>query len=77
MDIRENIDSRDGILYVDQKTRGGLGIEVLDLKNKSLLCKWLFKLLNEDGVWHELIRNKYLHSKTLSQVEAKPLDSHF
>jgi hypothetical protein len=34
-------------------------------------------LLNEDGVWHELIRNKYLHSKTLSQVEAKPLDSFF
>jgi hypothetical protein len=34
MDIRENIDSRDGILYADQKNRGGLGIEVLDIKTR-------------------------------------------
>jgi hypothetical protein len=33
------------------KDQGGLGIEVLELKNKSLLSKWLFKLINEDGVW--------------------------
>ena len=31
------------------KDQGGLGVEVLELKNKSLLCKWLFKILNEDG----------------------------
>jgi hypothetical protein len=59
------------------KEQGGLGIEVLDLKNKCLLSKWLFKLLNEDGVWQELLRNKYLHSKTLSQVSAQPFDSPF
>jgi hypothetical protein len=28
----------------------GLGIEVLELKNKCLLNKWLFKLFNEEGV---------------------------
>jgi hypothetical protein len=50
------------------KDQGGLGIEVLELKNKSLLSKWLFKLINEDGVWQEILRNKYLHSKTLSHV---------
>jgi hypothetical protein len=55
------------------KDQGGLGIEVLELKNKSLLSKWLFKIINEEGVWQELLQNKYLHSKTLSQVEAKPL----
>ena len=59
------------------KDQGGLGVEVLELKNKILLCKWLFKILNEDGVWHELIQNKYLHSKSLSQVKAKPFDSPF
>jgi hypothetical protein len=33
--------------------------------------------MNEQGVWQELIQNKYLHSKTLSQVIAKPTDSPF
>jgi hypothetical protein len=37
----------------------------------------LFKLINEDGVWQELLRNKYLNSKTLSQVTTKPFDSPF
>jgi hypothetical protein len=59
------------------KEQEGLGIEVLELKNKCLLAKWLFKILNEQGVWQELIRNKYLHSQTLSQVSAKPGDSPF
>jgi hypothetical protein len=59
------------------KDQGGLGIEVLELKNKSLLCKWLYKLLNEDGMWQEILHKKYLHSKTLSQVSAKPNDSPF
>ena len=59
------------------KEQGGLGIEVLDIKNKCLLSKWLFKLLTEDGVWHELMRNKYLHSKSLSQVKVRPNESPF
>jgi hypothetical protein len=50
---------------------------VLELKNKSLLCKWLFKILNEDGVWQELLTNRYLHSKSLSQVTSQPSDSPF
>ena len=33
--------------------------------------------MNEEGFWQELLRNKYLHSKTLSQVTAKPSDSPF
>jgi hypothetical protein len=32
------------------KDQGGLGIEVLDMKDICLLIKWLFKLLNEEGV---------------------------
>ena len=53
------------------KDQGGLGIAVLQTKNKCLLSKWLHKLLNEEGVWQELITNKYLHSKTLSQVSVR------
>jgi hypothetical protein len=59
------------------KDQGGLGIEVLDIKNKCLLSKWLFKLLSEEGVWQELLSNKYLYGKTLSQVQAKPTNSPF
>jgi hypothetical protein len=59
------------------KDQGGLGIEVLDIKNRCLLSKWLFKLLSEKGVWQELLQKKYLRGKTLSQVQAKPADSHF
>jgi hypothetical protein len=48
------------------KDQGGLGIEVLDIKNRCLLSKWLLKLLSEEGVWQEMLSNKYLGSKTLS-----------
>ncbi|WVZ71809.1 LOW QUALITY PROTEIN: hypothetical protein U9M48_020345 [Paspalum notatum var. saurae] len=41
------------------------GIIDLEVQNKCLLSKWLFKLANEDGIWQHLIRNKYLKSKPL------------
>ncbi|WVZ71439.1 hypothetical protein U9M48_020026 [Paspalum notatum var. saurae] len=56
---------------------GGLGITDLRIKNKCLLNKWLFKLLNEEGIWQNLLRNKYLSLKCLSQVQTKLGDSHF
>jgi hypothetical protein len=59
------------------KDQGGLGIEVLEIKNRCLLSKWLFKLLNEEGVWQEFLHNKYLRQKTLSEVQARPTDSPF
>ena len=59
------------------KDQGGLGIEMLEIKNQCLLSKWLFKLLHEKGVWQELLTNKYLGGKTLSQVTIKPSDSPF
>jgi hypothetical protein len=62
---------------ISAQRSGGLGIEVLELKNKCLLSKWLFKLINEEGIWQELLQNKYLSQKTLSQVQAKPMDSPF
>jgi len=48
-----------------------MGIHNLDIQNKCLLSKWLFKLCNEDGLWQELLRNKYLKGQSLSQIEKK------
>ena len=59
------------------KDHGGLGIHDLQVKNRALLGKWLFKLLTEDGVWQTLLRRKYLGSSALSQESSKPEDSHF
>jgi hypothetical protein len=55
--------------YLSVKDQGGLGIEVLDIKNKCLI--------NEGGVWPELLHNNYLNNKTLSQVEVNSNDSPF
>jgi hypothetical protein len=39
------------------KAQGGLGITDLYIKSKCLLSKWIFKLLNEEGIWQTLLRN--------------------
>jgi hypothetical protein len=59
------------------KDQGGLGIAVLELKNKSLLSKRLFKLLSKEGMGQQLLHNKYLKHTTLAQTEAKPTDFRF
>ena len=59
------------------KDQGGLGILDLQLQNKCLLAKWLVNLLNTTGMWQTLLTNKYLRSKSLTQVKAKPYYSHF
>jgi hypothetical protein len=38
------------------KVLGGLGVSNLDVKNNCLLSKWLYKLLNEDGMWQQLLK---------------------
>lgn len=60
------------------KDQGGLGIENLEVKNRCLLSKWLYRLSVEtEGMWVQILRNKYLHSKTLAQVTVRPNDSPF
>jgi hypothetical protein len=59
------------------RSAGGMGIIDLDIQNKCLLSKWVFKLLNEDGIWQHMLRKKYLKCKTLSHVERRKGDSHF
>jgi hypothetical protein len=36
--------------------------------NISLLCKWLWKLENEDGAWQNILKKKYIHKETLTQA---------
>jgi hypothetical protein len=43
----------------------------------ALLSKWLYILLTTDGTWQQLIRNKYLNVKPLSQAYWRPGDSNF
>jgi hypothetical protein len=50
------------------KDQGGSGVLNLELQNKCLLSKWLFSLINSDGAWQNLIRNKYMGSKIITQV---------
>ena len=59
------------------KDQGGLGVYNLEIQNKCLLSKWLYKLINEDGVWQDLLKRKYLHNKSITQVDRKQGDSHF
>jgi hypothetical protein len=59
------------------KDEGGLGVIDLGIQNKCLLSKWLFNLINSDGVWQQLLRKKYLRNKSLTKVNRKPRDSQF
>ena len=59
------------------KDQGGLGVLNLDVYKKYLLSKWLFKLINEDGLWQKLLRRKYLRNRTITQVDSMPGDSQF
>jgi predicted secreted Zn-dependent protease len=68
--------ARWGILH-KPKCIGGLGIIDLELQNKCLLSKWIFKFLNEEGMWQQILKRKYLKDKTFSQVERRKGDSHF
>jgi hypothetical protein len=59
------------------KDQGGLGIQNLEIQSQCLLSKWLFKLINEDGLWQNFLQNKYLANQTIGKVDRKPGDSHF
>jgi hypothetical protein len=59
------------------KDLGGLGVLNLDLMNIGLLCKWLWKLENETGMWQDILKKKYLQKETMTQIEEKPGVSQF
>lgn len=59
------------------KSRGGLGILDLNIMNKCLLMKWLWKLENSEGLWQDLLFRKYLSNQTLTVVVAGNNESQF
>lgn len=42
--------------------------------NISLLAKWWWKLEHEEGLWQDLVKQKYIKNKCLSQVKHKQSD---
>lgn len=61
--------------YVKVRKKGGLGIKNLRKMNVSLLYKWWWKLENEDGLWQEIVRYKYLRNNSIHTVSHKLNDS--
>lgn len=59
------------------RDQGRLGVTNLEVKSITLLCKWIWRLENEEGDWHEMIRAKYLNRKTLTRCVASDGNSHF
>ena len=49
----------------------GMGITNLDTQNICLLSKWLIQLINEDGIWQQVLKKKYFNNKPLSQIIKK------
>eukprot|EP00267_Zea_mays_P028107 XP_008657698.1 uncharacterized protein LOC103637241 [Zea mays] len=41
------------------KDQGGLGVKNLGVQNQCLLSKWLFKLINEEGMWQTMLKRKF------------------
>jgi hypothetical protein len=42
-----------------------MGIMNIDIQNQCLLRKWVYKLINENGMWQELLRQKYVQDKPI------------
>lgn len=59
------------------RDQGGLGVTDISIKNICVLCKWLWKLETSDGIWQQLIRNKYLRTKSIHEFNVKAAKSQF
>jgi hypothetical protein len=43
--------------------------------NISLLCRWWWKLENEDGIWQEIVRHKYMKNRWIAQLNYETSNS--
>jgi hypothetical protein len=68
MTTRKNTDSPSGTYYANQRPRG-MGIMNIDVQNQCMLSNWLYKLINENGIWQELLKRKYMSNKSIGQVQ--------
>jgi hypothetical protein len=73
--VLEKIDYYQSRFFWQPREQGGLGVLNIEVQNKCLLSKWLFKLINEDGMWQEILMKKYLSDQTIGKAQKKPGDS--
>lgn len=75
-DIPEGIIWLSGKMFVLPKMHGGLGVLNLRLMNISMLTKWLWNLENQNGLWQDIVRAKYVKGEPLIVIK-KQGDSQF
>jgi hypothetical protein len=46
----------------------------IDIQNQCMLSKWLYELINEQGIWQDLLKRKYMQDKTIGHIKRKPGD---
>jgi hypothetical protein len=51
---------------------GGLGVKNMRKMNVRLLCKWWWVLKNEEVIWQQLVRLKYIKNSPICLVKHKP-----
>lgn len=59
------------------KELGSMGILNLDVMNKALLGKWIWKLFDSSGLWQKLLHNRYIKGKCLGGIKHRAGDSMF
>jgi hypothetical protein len=57
------------------KKKGGLGIKSIRKMNISLLCKWWWRLENEEGLWQNIVKAKYVKGSPIAAIKHRPSDS--
>ena len=62
-------------LITKPKRKGGLSLKNLKLLNVSLLCKWWWRLESEEGLWQDIVRQKYGITHGIWRVTKKQNDS--
>jgi hypothetical protein len=38
------------------------------IQNQCLLSNWLYKLINEQDIWQDLLRKKYMQDMAIGQI---------
>jgi hypothetical protein len=64
-------------IFCQAKDQGAMSIMNIDIQNQCLLSKWVYILINENGMWQELLRRKYMQDKPIGQMHKRSRDSQF
>jgi hypothetical protein len=75
--VLEKIDYYQSRFFWQPREQGGLGVLNIEVQNKCLLSKWLFKLINEDGMWQEILRKNISQTKQLGRHKRNRVTPNF